>query len=61
MLYPIWGKANRIVDDIVMSGSDSTIFHRLTHDKEIVPRIAEHMSLDNSLISEEKEHSKPSI
>ena len=61
MLYPIRAEANRVVDDIVMSGSDGTIFHRLTHDKEIIPGIVEHMSIDYSLFSEEKEHSKPSI
>lgn len=61
MLYPVWAEANRVVDDIVMSGSDGTVFHRLTHDKEIIPGIAERMSIDYSLSSEGKEHSKPSV
>lgn len=60
-LYCIRAQVKCVVDDVIMSGSDSTgpFPHRLTHNEKIVPRIIECAGL--MLILEGKWCSKPSL
>lgn len=43
----IRAQVKRVVDDVIMSGSDSTSTfpHRLTHNEKIIPRIIERVGL----------------
>lgn len=53
-LYCIRAQVKCVVDDVIMSGGDSTstFSHRLTHNEKIIPRIIERVGL--TLILEEK-------
>lgn len=44
-----------------MSRSDSTIFHRLTHDKKVIPGITEHRNTADQLIFRRKKKKNPNV